>query len=207
MSWKETILDFFEIFGPASLAVLSFTESIIQPIPPDLLYIPMLAETIGNTPLVIWLWLTVTLSSVAGSLVGYWIGKRWGRSFVSRFSKQAHLDKIEALTLKYGTFGIFIAAFSPIPYKVFGWVAGMGEMDKKPFLLAGLFGRGLRFGLEAVRIGIYGNAAIDALNWFLDNEILLGLVMILASITLWLSWKWWSNIELESGTSEPETSE
>jgi len=31
--------------------------------------------------------------------------------------------------------------------------------------------------------------------------------MILASITLWLSWKWWSNIELESGTSEPETSE
>ena len=167
----------------------------------------MLAETIGNTPLVIWLWLTVTLSSVAGSLVGYWIGKRWGRSFVSRFSKQAHLDKIEALTLKYGTFGIFIAAFSPIPYKVFGWVAGMGEMDKKPFLLAGLFGRGLRFGLEAVLIGIYGNAAIDALNWFLDNEILLGLVMILASITLWLSWKWWSNIELESGTSEPETSE
>ena len=70
MSWKETILDFFEIFGPASLAVLSFTESIIQPIPPDLLYIPMLADTIGNVPTVIWLWLTVTLSSVAGSLVG-----------------------------------------------------------------------------------------------------------------------------------------
>ena len=207
MSWKETILDFFEIFGPASLAVLSFTESIIQPIPPDLLYIPMLADTIGNVPLVIWLWLTVTLSSVAGSLVGYWIGKRWGRTFISRFSKQAHLDKIEALTLKYGTFGIFIAAFSPIPYKVFGWVAGMGEMDKKPFLLAGLCRRGLRFGLEEVLIGVYGNAAIEALNWFLDNEVLLALVMILATIPLWLSWKWWSNIELESATSEPEISE
>ena len=167
----------------------------------------MLADTIGNVPLVIWLWLTVTLSSVAGSLVGYWIGKRWGRTFITRFSKQAHLDKIEALTLKYGTFGIFIAAFSPIPYKVFGWVAGMGEMDKKPFLLAGLCGRGLRFGLEAVLIGIYGNAAIDALNWFLDNEILLALVMILATIPLWLSWRWWSNIELESATSEPEISE
>ena len=167
----------------------------------------MLADTIGNVPLVIWLWLTVTLSSVAGSLVGYWIGKRWGRTFISRFSKQAHLDKIEALTLKYGTFGIFIAAFSPIPYKVFGWVAGMGEMDKKPFLLAGLCGRGLRFGLEAVLIGVYGNAAIEALNWFLDNEILLALVMILATIPLWLSWRWWSNIELESATSEPEISE
>ncbi len=207
MSWKGTILDFFEIFGPASLAVLSFTESIVQPIPPDLLYIPMLADTIGNIPLVIWLWLTVTLSSVAGSLVGYWIGKRWGRTFVSRFSKQAHLNKIEALTLKYGTFGIFIAAFSPIPYKVFGWVAGMGEMDKKPFLLAGLAGRGLRFGLEALLIGIYGNAAIEALNWFLENEILLAVAMILATIPLWFVWKWWSNIELESATMDPETSE
>ena len=198
MSWKESIIDFFDLFGPASLAVLSFTESIVQPIPPYLLYIPMLADSIGDVPLVIWLWLTVTLSSVAGSMFGYWIGKRWGRGFIGKFSKKSHLDKIEALTEKYGTFGIFIAAFSPIPYKVFGWFAGMGEMDKKPFLLAGLFGRGLRFGLEAVLIGIYGNAAIDALNWFLDNEILLAVVMIASAIPAWYIWRWWSNIEITS---------
>lgn len=196
MSWKQSIIDFFDIFGPASLAVLSFTESIVQPIPPDLLYIPMLADSIGNVPLVIWLWLTVTLSSVAGSIVGYWIGKRWGRGFIGKFSKQSHLDKIEALTVRYGTLGIFIAAFSPIPYKVFGWVAGMGEMEKKPFLLAGLFGRGLRFGLEAVLIGIYGNAAIDAITWFLENEILLAVVMIVGAIPVWYLWRWWSNIEV-----------
>ena len=201
MSWKGTILDFFDVFGPASLAVVSFTESIVQPIPPDLLYIPMLADTIGNVPMVIWLWLTVTLSSVAGSLVGYWIGKRWGRSFISKFSKQTHLDKIEALTLKYGTFGIFIAAFSPIPYKVFGWVAGMGEMEKKPFLLAGLCGRGLRFGLEAVMIGVYGNEAVEVLNWFLENEIMLAVVMIASIFIAWLLWKWWSGIELEQSTA------
>lgn len=196
MSWKQSIIDFFDIFGPASLAVLSFTESILQPIPPDLLYIPMLADSIGNVPLVVWLWLTVTLSSVAGSMVGYWIGRRWGRGFIGKFSKQSHLDKIEALTVKYGTLGIFIAAFSPIPYKVFGWVAGMGEMEKKPFLLAGLLGRGLRFGLEAVLIGIYGNAAIDAITWFLENEILLAVVMIVSAIPVWYLWRWWSNIEV-----------
>lgn len=202
MSWKETIVGFFDVFGPASLAMVSFTESIIQPIPPDLLYIPMLADNIGNIPMVVWLWLTVTLSSVAGSMVGYWIGKRWGRQFISRFSKQSHLDKIEALTLKYGTLGIFIAAFSPIPYKVFGWVAGMGEMEKKSFLLAGLCGRALRFGLEAVLIGVYGNSAIEALNWFLDNEIILAIVMIITVILLWYGWKWWSNIELNTPTVE-----
>ncbi|MBT61006.1 MAG: hypothetical protein CMA63_05590 [Euryarchaeota archaeon] len=202
MSWKESILDFFDIFGPASLAILSFTESIIQPIPPDLLYIPMLADSIGNTPLVVWLWLTVTLASVAGSIIGYWVGKHWGKTLLTRFSKPAHIEKLEALTLKYGTFGIFIAAVSPIPYKVFGWVAGMGEMEKKPFIIAGLMGRGLRFGLEALLIGIYGNSAIDALNWFLNNEILLALLMIAACIPAWYALKWWQSIEKESDAQE-----
>ena len=201
MSWKETILGFFDVFGPASLAVVSFTESIIQPIPPDLLYIPMLADAIGDMPMVVWLWLTVTLSSVAGSLVGYWIGKRWGRKLLTRFSKQAHLDKIEALTLKYGTFGIFIAAFSPIPYKVFGWVAGMGEMDMKPFIGAGFVGRGLRFGLEAVVIGIYGQIALDKIMWLLDHELLIAIFLIVGFAGLYLAWRWWDGITIETETS------
>ncbi len=81
----------------------------------------------------------------------------------------------------------------------------MGEMEKKPFITAGLLGRGLRFGLEAALIGIYGNAAIDSINWFLDNEIILGLGMILASILAWFVWKWWSGIELESISTDSDT--
>ena len=60
MSWKDTILEAFDVFGPASLFLLSFTEAIIQPIPPDLLYIPMLVNAMGNLPLVVWLWFTVS---------------------------------------------------------------------------------------------------------------------------------------------------
>ncbi|MEK9697006.1 MAG: hypothetical protein VW270_14690, partial [Candidatus Poseidoniales archaeon] len=56
MGWKETIIDWFDIFGPAALAMLSFTEAIIQPVPPDLLYIPMLLDALGNGPLMLWLW-------------------------------------------------------------------------------------------------------------------------------------------------------
>ena len=70
MSWKESILDFFEIFGPATLAVVSFTEAIIQPVPPDLIYLPMLYDAASNIPLITWLFLVVTLSSVAGSYIG-----------------------------------------------------------------------------------------------------------------------------------------
>ncbi len=194
MSWKANILDAFEVFGPASLFVLSFTEAIVQPIPPDVMYIPMLANAAGDVPLVVWLWLTVTVASVLGSLVGYWIGQRWGTSLMKRFGQEKHLTKLEHLTERYGTFGIFIAAFSPIPYKVLGWMAGMGHMAKRPFIMAGLAGRGLRFGLEAVLIGLYGDQAIDAMMWFLDNEVLLAVLLIVAGASAWFAWRWWSEL-------------
>jgi undecaprenyl-diphosphatase len=194
MTWKETVLEAFDVFGPASLFLLSFTEAIIQPIPPDLLYIPLLANAMGDLPLIVWLWLTVTVASVLGALVGYWIGERWGTSLMKRFGQEKHLAKLEHLTANYGTLGIFIAAFSPIPYKVFGWMAGMGDMAKRPFIVAGLAGRGLRFGLEAVLIGLYGARALDAMMWFLDNEVLLAVLLILAGAGAWFAYRWWNNL-------------
>ena len=195
MSWYSGTLDF--ILGRTNsfvLGLVSFTEAIIQPIPPDLVYLPMLYDAMDNTPLVIWYFLVVTLSSVAGSYIGYLLGKHWGRQLLDRFAKQKHVDKLEALTEKYGTLGIFVAAFSPIPYKVFGWVAGMGEMDRRSFIIAGLFGRGLRFGLEALLIGIYGKKALDTINLFLDNEILIALGMIVFAAIGYLIWRWWSKL-------------
>ena len=200
MSWKATILEAFETFGPASLFLLSFTEAIVQPIPPDLLYIPMLANAMGDVPLVVWLWLTVTVASVLGSLVGYWIGQKWGTPIMKRFGQEKHLAKLEQLTARYGTLGIFIAAFSPIPYKVLGWMAGMGHMAKRPFVLAGLAGRGLRFGLEAILIGVYGDTALDAIMWILDNEVLLALVLMLSGVAMWLAYRWWNGLDAQPPT-------
>lgn len=200
MSWYSGTLDFIlDRTNSFVLGMVSFTEAIIQPIPPDLVYLPMLYDAMDNTPLVIWYFLVVTLSSVAGSYIGYLLGKHWGRQLLDRFAKQKHVDKLEALTEKYGTLGIFIAAFSPIPYKVFGWVAGMGEMDRRSFIIAGLFGRGLRFGLEALLIGIYGKKALDTINLFLDNEILIALgMMVFASIGYFM-WRWWSKLGENTG--------
>ena len=202
MSWKETIVGWFDGFGSLSLGAMSFSEAIIQPVPPDLLFLPMLVSAQGNSSLVIWLWAVVTVTSVLGSLVGYYIGKRWGRGLFNRFKADKHLAKIEALTTRYGTIGIFIAAFSPIPYKVFGWAAGMGEMKLKPFIIAGLIGRGLRFGLEAILIGLYGNKALDALWWLLDREILIGALLIATAVLAWLGIRWWNNLAIDPNLHE-----
>ena len=72
----------------------------------------------------------------------------------------------------------------------------MGEMDRRSFIIAGLFGRGLRFGLEALLIGIYGKKALDTINLFLDNEILIALGMIIFAAIGYFMWRWWSKIEI-----------
>ncbi|MGB1474782.1 MAG: YqaA family protein [Candidatus Poseidoniaceae archaeon] len=202
MSWKEAIVDWFDGFGWISLAAMSFTEAIIQPVPPDLLFLPMLVAAEGDTALIFWLWIVVTVSSVLGSIIGYGIGRKWGRSVFTRFKAERHLEKIEALTIRYGTVGTFIAAFSPIPYKVFGWAAGMGEMKMKPFIIAGLLGRGLRFGLEALLIGIYGKKALDAIWWLLDREVLIGAVLIITIGLTWVGIRWWNGLSVDPNIHE-----
>ena len=197
MSCKEAIVDWFDGFGWISLAAMSFTEAIIQPVPPDLLFLPMLVAAEGDTALIFWLWIVVAVSSVLGSIIGYWIGRKWGRSVFTRFKAERHLEKIEALTIRYGTVGTFIAAFSPIPYKVFGWAAGMGEMKMKPFIIAGLLGRGLRFGLEALLIGIYGQKALDAIWWLLDREVLIGVTLVIAIGLAWFGIRWWNGLTVD----------
>ena len=159
MIGEEVILDFFQSFGPLALALLSFTEAIIQPIPPDVLFLPMAYDARDNEALLIGLWLVVTLSSVLGAIVGHALGKRYGTKLIDKFGKPQHRQQLEKLFEQYGTLGMFIAAVSPLPYKVFGWMAGASDMKLRPFIIAGIFGRSLRFGLEALFIFMYGESA------------------------------------------------
>ena len=187
MIGEEVILDFFESFGPLALALLSFTEAIIQPIPPDVLFLPMAYDASDNEGLLIWLWLVVTLSSVLGAIIGHALGKRYGTKLIDKFGKPHHRQQLEKLFERYGTLGMFIAAVSPLPYKVFGWIAGASDMKLRPFILAGIVGRGLRFGLEALFIFLYGESAMRAVEWILDRELLMGIILIFTLGTI----VWW----------------
>ncbi len=191
MIGEELILDFFNQFGPFALALLSFTEAIIQPIPPDVMFLPMAYDERDNTAMLLWLWFIVTLASVLGAVIGHALGKRFGTKLLDRFGKPQHRERLEYLFERYGTWGMFIAAVSPLPYKVFGWIAGASDMKLRPFVIAGIFGRGLRFGIEAVLIYLYGDAAMDAVVWLLDHEILMAVLLlaILAAVAWWFNKK------------------
>ena len=64
-------------------------------------------------------------------------------------------------------------------------------MKLQPFIVAGIFGRGIRFGLEALLIYLYGDVALDAVTWLLDHELLMaiGLLGILAAVLYWFNKK------------------
>tara|TARA_B100000927_G_scaffold82675_1_gene66251 strand:- start:701 stop:1303 length:603 start_codon:yes stop_codon:yes gene_type:complete len=176
--------------GLPGLGILSFSEAVIQPIPPEALTFPMFLDAQGDPPTIFLIWAIVTLTSVSGALVGWWLGRKIGRSFAERYVREIHIQRLDNLIVRYGSAGIFIAAVSPIPYKVLAWVAGMGEMDRTQFIFAGLFGRGLRFGIQALVIGVWGRELLG----LLENPIVWTLLTLTSFLAFIPAKKWWDGL-------------
>ncbi|WP_026376396.1 YqaA family protein [Aestuariibacter salexigens] len=136
--------------APSYLAGLSFSESMFFPIPPDVMLAPMsLAQ-----PNKAWRFaLITTVASVLGGIAGYLLG--WFafdtliQPWVESMGYQAKLERAVEWFDIYGVWVVFIAGFSPIPYKIFTISAGFLHMAFLPFLIASAIGRGMRFYLVA----------------------------------------------------------
>ena len=176
--------------GLPGLGILSFTEAFVQPIPPEALTLPMFIDASGNPGAIFLIWATVTLTSVAGALLGWWLGKVLGRNVAERFIHRKHIVRLDNLIERYGSAGMFIAAISPIPYKVLAWVAGMGEMDRREFIIAGLWGRGLRFGAQAVAIGLWGEKLLHSLQ----NPLIWIAFAVIAVLFFIPAIRWWDGL-------------
>ena len=188
----QPFIDWADGFGLLGLALVSASEAAFQPIPPDVLVIPMVIE--ANSVLAISLIVLVaTLSSVFGAFFGYAIGYYGGIPLLERFVSGSNINRLNFLIEKYGSLGVFIAAVSPIPYKALAWIAGAGRMDLRLFALAGIFGRGIRFGSVGFLIGVYGESVQSSLNWL--NFTLISILCIIIFIPLL---KWWKNMDTEA---------
>ena len=188
----SSLVDWLDSLGLIGLGLLTFTEAIIQPIPPETILIPMAVNETSYLGAFL-ISLVATLTSVCGAIVGYWIGGRAGRPLIERFASERNVTRLDTLTTRYGVAGIFIAAISPIPYKVFGWIAGAGNMDMRMFIFAGLIGRGIRFSAFSFGIVMFGEELLDVLNIWTFTA--LGIVIGVASLPLL---RWWN------GLAEPE---
>jgi len=168
--------------APWYLGGLSFAESSFFPIPPDVMLAPM---CLANPARAWYLAGLTTLLSVAGGLFGYFIGGLafdWVQPLVGPDGRYAApFAQARAWFDEWGVWAIFIAGFSPIPYKIFTIAAGAMAMSLPLFVLASLGGRGARFFLVAALMA-WGGAPmeaklrdwVDTLGW-----LLLGLILLL----------------------------
>lgn len=160
-------------FAPRMLALLTFAESVFFPIPPDVLLAPMVLAK----PEKAWrLASLTTISSILGGSVGYLLGylmfEPWIQPLITQFGYQGRLDTAMTWFSEWGVWVVFIAGFSPIPYKLFTVSAGFLQMAFLPFFIASAIGRGLRFFLVAGLIQWGGSTMeknlrkwIDVLGW------------------------------------------
>lgn len=168
-------------FAPRMLALLTFSESIFFPIPPDVLLAPMVLAK----PEKAWRFASITtVSSILGGTIGYLLGylmfDPWIQPLITEFGYQHRFDTAMNWFSEWGVWVVFIAGFSPIPYKLFTVSAGFLQMAFLPFLLASAIGRGLRFFLVAGLIQWGGSAMekslrkwIDVLGWGLVSLIII----------------------------------
>jgi membrane protein YqaA with SNARE-associated domain len=131
------------------LGALSFAESSFFPIPVDVMLAPMCMATPERS----WRYaLNASLLSVVGGIAGYFIGLLAFGAIEPWLRDSHYWNAYETARLWFDTYGfwtVFVAGFSPIPYKVFTIAAGVAVLNFPAFVLASVIGRGARFFLVA----------------------------------------------------------
>ena len=177
--WVLTLAD--SAYGTITLFIVSFTESSFLPIPADPL---LIALGLGKTKRAFYYAFICTLASVLGGVFGYLIGYFIWWSSPGEYSQVAMFffnvvpgftielfDKVKVQYEAYNFFVIFMAAFTPIPYKVFSISAGAFYINLPTFIIASILGRGLRFYMVSALVWFFGPRVKRIMdkyfNWFI----------------------------------------
>ena len=164
--WLHAIADWtldFADSGAAvvALALVALSESVFFPVPPDPL---LIAIGIRQPEAAIWLAALCTVASVAGGVVGRWLGIRYGRPLLLRVAPADKVDAAERMYRRYGAWAVIASAITPIPFKVFTVLSGVMDMELRGFLVAALIGRGIRFMTVGVLIALYGDSVEELIR-------------------------------------------
>ena len=168
------INNWFHSMGVWGLALNSCIESFFLLPPPDILLIVM---DLAKPEKALFYAFICTLASAIGGAIGFGIGY-WGGRPMFKFLFRKHinkLDQVENLYKEYGSFAVFLSAFSPVPYKIFTIGSGILKMDFLKFFLVSLLGRGSRFFLVSIFLMFFG----EAVKKHLELIILLTTILII----------------------------
>jgi membrane protein YqaA with SNARE-associated domain len=159
------------------LALVSFAESSVFPIPPDVMIVPMV---LSDRAAALRIAVVGTISSVLGGLVGYAIGYFFfdaiGDRIVEFYGYSAKFEEFRVTFEDYGAWIVALAGLTPFPYKVITIASGFFALDPIVFVVASVLSRGARFGLEAALLWKFG----EPIREFIEKRLeILSVVLVI----------------------------
>ena len=177
------------------LALVSFVESSFFPIPPDVMIIPMVISKKNDF---FKIFLIATSFSVLGGILGYLIGASFFELGMQIMSFYGYEDKLTYLKNNlinsegfYAWLGIlFLAGFTPLPYKVFTIASGLISFNILIFILISIISRGLRFFIVSYLSYKFGELFTEYMEkhgskWF----TIIGIIIVIIFIIIYLFFK------------------
>jgi membrane protein YqaA with SNARE-associated domain len=143
--------------APHALFWVSFVESSIFPIPPDVMLVPMILANRSKA----WFYATIcTVGSVIGGIAGYAIGSYLfeyiGEPILQLYGYGERYKDAAALFQEWGVWILIAKGWTPFPYKVLTIAAGAFQMSFLPFIMASIVARAMRFYLVATLLYFFG---------------------------------------------------
>ena len=181
LHWAETP------YGTPALFVLSFAESSFFPIPPDVLQI---ALSVSKPRRSFYYAAVSVVASVLGAILGWYIGyalwETLGGFFTAHIPgvNQENIDHVRGLYTQWGFMAIAVAAFTPIPYKVFTISAGIVPIELPVLILASILGRSARFFAVAVCIYFFGPRVKDLIEKYFGMFTVVFAVLLIGGFVL-----------------------
>ena len=174
------------------LATVSFLESSFFPIPPDVMIAPM---AIAKKNDFVKIFLIATFFSVIGGILGYVLGAYFFDFAMNIVEFYKYEEKVislkNALTSGDGFYTwlaiLFLAGFTPLPYKIFTIVSGLIGFNFPIFILISLISRGLRFFIVSYLSSKFGNVFTNFMNqhgqkWF----TIIGIIIVIIAVIFYL---------------------
>ena len=152
------------------LAAVSFIESSVFPIPPDILLIPIV---LANRQRAFVIAAICTAASVLGGWLGYAIGyflfETLGRQILEFYHAMKHYDEFKAGFDQWGVWIIILKGMTPIPYKLVTIASGAFKFNLLWFTVASIIARAMRFFLLAALLWKFGEPIRD----FIERRLIL----------------------------------
>jgi len=180
-------------YGMPALCLLSFAESSFFPVPPDVLLAPMV---LGNRRKWFRFATACSVASILGGILGYLIGMTvWNQIDQTVYAwrvpgiNEVNFAKATAWYERYNFWIVFVAGFTPLPYKVATISAGVffGEGGWGPFAVfvaASAVGRSSRFFMVAGAMGLAGPRIVPVLDKYFNLACLLFGVLLVGGFLI-----------------------